>query len=126
MMNLNKVKKIFFIITATCLFSCNIQKKQHSRLEVKKDKTFEISLKANPTTGYSWKWIKNKSQNLLDSIGSNYQQDKAPSEMVGVGGKEIWKFKGKQVGIDILTFKYCRRWNANSTVETKKIVVKIK
>jgi inhibitor of cysteine peptidase len=46
--------------------------------------------------------------------------------MVGVGGNEIWKFKGKETGVDTLIFEYCRSWEKNSTVETKKVVVKIK
>ena len=45
--------------------------------------------------------------------------------MTGVGGNIVWKFKAKHTGLDTLTLEYCRPWETNSTVETKKFIVKI-
>lgn len=120
------MKKIMIPVLAICLCSCNSQKEIKSDFEVNKDETFEISLKANPTTGYSWKWIKDGASKLVDSVSADYTQDKAAEGMTGVGGNEIWKFKGKKTGVDTLTLEYCRPWEQNSSVETKKFVVKVK
>ncbi len=119
------MKKAVFSILAITLFSCNTQKNIKADYEVNKNQTFEISLKSNPTTGYSWKWIKVQPSKIVDSISSIYIQDKAEPNMVGVGGNEIWKFKGKETGIDTLKFEYQQPWQPNSTVETKKIIIKI-
>jgi inhibitor of cysteine peptidase len=119
------MKKIAIIVLAISLFSCNSQKGIKADFEVNKNETFEVSLKSNPTTGYSWKWIKNNATKIVDSISTNFIQDKAEPNMVGVGGNEVWKFKGKQSGVDTLTFEYCRSWEKNPPAETKKVIVKI-
>lgn len=119
------MKKAALSILALSLFSCNTQKKAKTDYELSKNETFEVTLKSNPSTGYSWKWIKNNASKKVDSVGSIYVQDKSAPGMTGVGGNEIWKFKGIQTGVDTLKFEYCRSWEPNSTVETKKISVKI-
>jgi inhibitor of cysteine peptidase len=120
------MKKAIITILAISLFSCNSQKNIKADYEVNKNETFEISLKSNPSTGYSWKWIKNKNSKILDSISSNYIPTKVKEGIVGSGGNEIWKFKGNNSGIDTLQLQYCRSWDKNSTIETKKFVVIIK
>ncbi len=120
------MKKMVILVLTIGLFSCNTQKSLKYEYKVNKNEIFEITLKSNPTTGYKWKWIKEHPSKIIDSVSSTYIQDKAEPYMMGVGGNEIWKFKGKEKGIDTLTFEYCRSWEPNSTVETKKIIVKIK
>ena len=120
------MKKIIITILTISLFSCNTQKNIKADYNVNKNETFEISLKSNPTTGYSWKWIKNQSINLVDSVSSTYVPIKVKEGIVGSGGNEIWKFKAKSSGIDTLKFEYQRSWEPNSTVEIKKITVQIK
>jgi inhibitor of cysteine peptidase len=119
------MKKVAVSILALSLFSCNTHKKAKTDYELSKNETFDVRLKSNPTTGYSWKWIKNNASKKVDSVLSTYIQDKSAPGMTGVGGHEIWKFKGIETGVDTLTFEYCRSWEPNSTVETKKISVKI-
>lgn len=120
------MKKAAITVLAISLFSCNTQKNIKADYEVNKNETFEISLKANPTTGYGWKWANKKSTQLLDSISQTYTQDNTKKEMTGVGGNETWKFRGNAIGVDTLKFEYCRSWEPNSTVETKKFIIKIK
>jgi inhibitor of cysteine peptidase len=119
------MKNAAIIVLAISLFSCNTQKGIKVDYEVRKNETFEVTLKSNPTTGYSWKLTKEQPSKIVDSISSTYIQDKSEPDMVGVGGNEIWKFKGKEIGVDTLVFEYCRSWEKNSTAETKKIIVKI-
>ena len=120
------MKKSAITILAIGLFSCNSQKEIKSDYEVNKNETFEITLKSNPTTGYSWKWVKKQPSMFVDSINTTYVQDKAEPKTAGVGGNEIWKFKGKESGVDTLVFEYCRSWEKNTPAETKKVVVRVK
>ena len=119
------MKKVAVSILTLILFSCNTQKTAKTDYELNKNETFDVRLKSNPTTGYSWKWTKNNASKKVDSLSFTYIQDKSEPQMTGVGGNEIWKFKGIETGVDTLTFEYCRSWEPNSTVETKKISVKI-
>jgi inhibitor of cysteine peptidase len=118
-------KNVVGIITIF-LFSCNSQKNIKSDIEIRNNETFDISLNSNPSTGYSWKWVRKNTESKVDSISSIYKQEQSNPKKVGVPGKQVWKFKAKEKGIDTLTFEYCRSWEPNSTVETKKIIVKIK
>jgi len=120
------MKKAAIIVLAISLFSCNTQKVVKADYKINKNQTFEITLKSNPTTGYKWKWIKEYPSKIIDSVSSTYLQDKAEPYMLGVGGNEIWKFKGKETGVETLVFEYCRSWEKNSTVEVKKLVIKVK
>jgi inhibitor of cysteine peptidase len=119
------MKKALLSILAVSLFSCETQQDLKTDYVVNKNETFEVSLISNLTTGYSWKWVKDNSSTRIDSVSATYVQDKVASGIVGSGGNEIWKFKGKEAGVETLTFEYCRSWEPNSTVETKKIVVTI-
>lgn len=124
------MKKHLLIILAIGLFSCSKENEINPVLnpdyyKVSKNDTFDVSLSANATTGYSWKWIKNQSEKAIDSINATYIPNKVAEGVLGSGGNEIWKFKGKESGIYTLTFEYSRPWQPNSTVATKKITVKI-
>jgi inhibitor of cysteine peptidase len=124
-MKKNKTNVICLTLLVINLFSCNNEKKPKADFEIKKNETFEVSLKANPSTGYSWKWIKNDVSKIIDSVGATYAQDKNPEAKLGVGGNELFKFMGKESGTDTLVFEYNRSWESNSTLETKKFVVKV-
>jgi len=120
------MKKVMISAVAITLFSCNSQKSPQADYEIKTNETFELALKANPTTGYSWKLKKDGAAKLVDSVSAIYTQDQSNEVKAGVGGNEVWKFKGKTAGVDTLTLEYCRSWEPNSTIETKKFVVKVK
>ena len=119
------MKKVLTIIIAISLFSCNTKKNVKADYDLNKNEEFQISLKANHTTGFSWKWIKSESSQLVDTVSVNYIPKKVNGEIVGSGGNEIWKFKANVIGIDTLKFEYQQPWQPNSTVETKKIIIKI-
>jgi inhibitor of cysteine peptidase len=120
------MKKIATLVLVISLFSCSTHKSLKSDYKVNKNEIFEITLKSNPTTGYSWKWIKEQPSKIIDSVSSTYVKDKSEPKILGVGGNEIWKFKGKETGVETLVFEYCRSWEKNSTIETKKFVVEVK
>jgi predicted secreted protein len=120
------MKKAAIIVLGISLFSCSTQKRVKADYKINKNQTFEVTLKSNPTTGYKWKWIKEYPSKIIDSLSSTYVQDKAEPYMIGVGGNEIWKFKGKESGVDTLVFEYARSWEKNAAAEVKKVVVRVK
>jgi inhibitor of cysteine peptidase len=92
--------------------------------EIAINESFQIELVSNPTTGYSWKWTNKQTVSILDTFDFKYICEKP--ELLGSGGKEIWIFRGKKCGIDTIKLEYCRSWEPNSTVSTKRIIVKVK
>jgi predicted secreted protein len=92
--------------------------------ELTVDDRFTIELTSNHTTGYSWKWTNQQSVTVVDSVDYEYITDKP--ELVGSGGKEIWKFRGIKKGADTLKFEYNRSWEPNSSVKSQTIVVRVK
>jgi len=95
-----------------------------SDYEIKVNESFQVEFDSNPTTGFSWKWTNKQNVSIVESKGSEY----VPSVPVrpGSGGKEIWKFKGRQSGSDTLKFQYVRSWDETSGNSTKIITVKVK
>ena len=95
-----------------------------SDYEIEVNESFQVEFDSNPTTGFSWKWTNKQNVSIVESKGSEY----VPSVPVrpGSGGKEIWKFKGRQSGSDTLTFQYGRSWEETEVISTKNINVKVK
>lgn len=124
------MKKVLLFVLALSLFSCSKENEidpvlERDYYEVNKNDTFDVSLISNPSTGYSWKWVKDQADKALDSINVNYVPTNYDPKIIGGNVNEIWKFKGKESGTYILTFEKCRSWLPNSTIATKNITVKI-
>jgi len=85
---------------------------------------FQIELISNPTTGYSWAWVNKQTVIIVDTVDWSYIAD--TPILTGSGGKEIWKFKGLERGVDSIKMEYCRLWDSNSTIDSKIIIVKVK
>lgn len=94
---------------------------------VSQNQTFDIQLKSNPTTGFSWK-LTAYQKPLLKFIAQKYV---APtSEILGAPGYELFTFQAKkgnyrvnQVGHIVLS--YARPWTKDgATKKTFMVVVK--
>ena len=69
-----------------------------------------VELPSNRTTGYCWQ-ERRADAAVVEKIGAPaYMQDAAPFGMVGVGGKETWRFRVTQVGRQTLRLDYARPW----------------
>ena len=104
----------------------------NKELKVEDNKEFEIFLKGNPTTGYSW-YMENveeaKNSNVIESLNLNeyggskdYGQDPNKQGMCGAGGNFVFKFKvnnaaGKE--LPKLVFVYKRIWEKNVPPHSK-------
>ncbi|MBA0882219.1 protease inhibitor I42 family protein [Flavobacterium undicola] len=122
------MKKALLIILAIGLFSCSKDEETNPVLnqdyyEVNKNDTFDVSLYASP--GLYWRWVNTPTDVTVELIGTSFVLTKVPEGILGSGGNDIWKFKGKESGIYTLTFEYYGSGTSNSTLETKNITVKI-
>ena len=69
-----------------------------------------VSLPANPTTGYSWS-VACTPAGVLKQVGeSRFETSGHCQGMVGVGGRQLWKFRAVSPGQTRLTFSYSRPW----------------
>ena len=123
------MKIYLFLLLSFISLSCSESKEGRKDFmkpdyTIHKGDTFQLSLNSNPSTGYSWQWANKNAVTILDTtIVMKYHSPN--NGLVGSGGQEVWTFKGHQSGIDSIILKYARPWDASSTVETKKIIVKV-
>lgn len=120
------MRNLSILILTLFFVSCNAQKKTKFDYIINKNKVLEIKLESNPTTGYSWKWMQNDSNKILDSIETIYVPTKVSNGVVGSGGAEIFKFKANKSGTTSLKFEYSRSWEKHSAVKVKKFIIKVK
>jgi inhibitor of cysteine peptidase len=114
-----------FLMLSTCSGNEKINSdKMKTDYEIAINESFQVELDSNPTTGFAWKWTNKQSVSIVDTFSNEYIPNKP--ELVGGGGKEIWKFKGLTSGIDTIKMEYCRPWDAASAVDTKDFTVKVK
>ena len=68
-------------------------------------------------------WTNKQSDSIADTINCIYVPDTPIS--IGSGGKMIWKFKVKKIGIDTIKLEYKRPSVQNSTIETVNIIIQV-
>lgn len=68
----------------------------------------QISLKGNPTTGYSWHYTVSDCS-ILSLVSDCYAPAMAQG-LVGAGGTYTWNFKALKPGVASITFNYYRDW----------------
>lgn len=66
-----------------------------------------LSLESNPTAGYGWE-IAEIDQSILREASHEYEAES--SDLVGSGGREIWRFDALAAGSTTLQLEYRRPW----------------
>ena len=83
----------------------------------------EVSLKGNPTTGYSWQLAKLEGD-AVEQVGKiEFQSRPHPPGMVGVGGAFGATFKAAKPGKSIVTLHYARPWEKGKPPEKTFLVL---
>jgi len=76
---------------------------------------FDVELPSNRTTGYNWS-EQSTGEVVVEQVGKPvYVPNPAPFGMVGVGGKEIWRFRATKAGRQTLRLDYARPWESGVT-----------
>lgn len=93
-------------------------------VHVNAGQTFKLTLKSNPTTGYSWDLTSPLDESIIRFVGKEYQPDKSAIKLVGAGGVEIWTFKAVGKGEALIDMKYVRPWEKDiAPAGTAKFIV---
>jgi predicted secreted protein len=79
-----------------------------SVITVKENDEFTITLDANHSTGYRWFLEVEPISGLITVEEDRYVINEEEKGIDGAGGKEIWRFKAKTVGVVMLKFTYKR------------------
>jgi inhibitor of cysteine peptidase len=74
--------------------------------------TLEIRLASNPTTGYRWA-LANPVEHL-EMVGGNASFEPSASALAGAGGHEIFLFRAKTVGREVIDLRYARPWETDA------------
>ncbi|MEW6716727.1 MAG: protease inhibitor I42 family protein [Chloroflexota bacterium] len=77
------------------------------QVEISKGQTLAITLRSNPTTGYTWE-VSEIHEEVLRQVGET--EYKADSDLIGSPGVEILRFEALNSGSSTLTLVYHRPW----------------
>jgi len=99
-------------------------------IAVTQNKTFNITLPSNATTGYSWQWQATKFDKNVVSLVTHHYVAPNNNHMIGAPGYEVWTFKanaGQYSVTQVCHIKmiYKRPWE-KSTGRTKTFVIHVK
>ena len=86
--------------------------------------TFTLTLRGNPTTGYSWDATEIPAEITLTE--KHYEQDKTDPMMVGVGGTFHFRFKAVKKADANIHFEYRRPWEKLPAIEVRSYRVRIR
>lgn len=92
--------------------------------ELKKGQTLDVSLEANPTTGYEWE-VEEIDENILRQLEE--QDFKPQSKLVGAPGIQTLYFQAVGEGQTTLKLIYHRRWEKGvEPLETYSVEVVVR
>lgn len=78
-----------------------------------------VSLRGNPTTGYSWERPAPEGA-AVQALGEvEYAADPNPAGLVGVGGTFRARYRAAQPGRAVLRLRYRRPWEPESSVAAR-------
>ncbi len=98
-----------------------------AKISIKKNKKFEVMLKANPATGFRWELAKPTDKSMIEFVNREYKAGAPDKSMrMGAGGHEFWTFKTLKKGETTLEFKYVRSGSKDEPDKLKKFLVEIK
>jgi len=80
--------------------------------------TASVTLRGNPTTGYSW-YYSFSTPGVLAETKNSYTPDSA---LIGAGGTYVWNFRAVQPGTTTVTFKYYRSWEGEDSATAENTV----
>jgi inhibitor of cysteine peptidase len=84
--------------------------------------TVDITLNANPSTGYSWAWINKAAVTTVDSVAAI---SVATNNVPGSPSQEIWRFKAVKAGSESIKFRYAQPWVGGAVGETRTLFIKV-
>lgn len=96
---------------------------QNRNMTVIQGASFKIVLESNHSTGYGWYWENKPEKSIIDSIYADYVLHS--KMLIGSGGKEIWEFKAKKKGEQMIRLVYKRPWESETPKASKDILIRV-
>jgi len=96
-------------IAVVLLASCVAAADELEPASLQQGETFEITLEANATTGFSWE-IAEIDEDIVQLVGSEYVPEPNPEQLCGKGGKTVFRFQAVGSGETTLKWVYHRSW----------------
>jgi predicted secreted protein len=82
----------------------------------------DVTLNANPSTGYGWSWINKAAVTTVDSVAAiSVTSNNVP----GSPSQEIWRFKAVKAGSDSIKFRYAQPWVGGAVGETRTLFIRV-
>lgn len=89
----------------------------------KPSENYIIKLEANATTNYFWNYEMSE-EGIVKVVKDNYVEDDNPDGLVGVGGKQVYEFKGLKEGTVTITLTYQQN-DTDEIAEQKTITLNV-
>jgi len=120
------MKKIFvWVVLLTLLQTACSKETTGSEVDnynLKIGQHVDVTLNANPLTGYSWSWINKASVTTVDSVVAiSVSNNNVP----GSPSQEIWRLKAIKAGSDSIKFRYAQPWVGGAVGETRTLFIKV-
>jgi inhibitor of cysteine peptidase len=90
---------------------------------VKNGERFEMTLRSNPSTGYTW-MLRTLPDTLMLVSTSYLQSSDCKAGVTGCGGEQIFSFKGVGIGTGKIELVYGRSWEVD-TAKTEVMAVTV-
>lgn len=90
---------------------------------IKNGDHFDISLRSNPSTGYTW-MLRTLPPQLMLVSGRYSQSADCKAGVTGCGSTQIFSFKGVSIGTGKIELVYGRSWEVD-TVKTEVMTVTV-
>ena len=127
------LKKLLFtatLLSSLCIFSAEntavFNSPKNKIIVSQKMPIFTITLKSNPTTGFSWK-LKSYDKGLITYIDHKFvaSQNK---KLIGAPGYEVWTFKANKANdrvnqVGHVSMEYARPWTKEGAITQSFIIV---
>jgi len=119
---------MMFVLTAVLLSGCTqsatvlTSDDDGSTVKLTVGETLDVELPGNPTTGFEWT-EDDPLPTVLESLSSEYAQDDADSEMVGVGGTYTFHYEVAEEGEGVLALTEARQGNPPEVGSTWSVTI---
>jgi len=92
-------------------------------MEVEQEEVFKVSLKGNPTTGYSWTLENANDLKGVELVNDEFVQDNEGKNLDGAGGAFVFTFRVTETEeLSSLKFVYQRPWETESVSAAEVIL----
>lgn len=126
MMNRCALSAALLAIAAGCEASRETFSDPSMPIEMARGAEFDISLKANHSTGYEWVLADSAALGPLRLVGHDYSVPRRNRGRNGAGGTERWTFATPRPGHGVITLLYKRPRETSPAADSARFRVRVR